>query len=94
MGDGPDPGAGGPGGGDAGYGPPGGRVAPGRGLPDPRGTARGGGAGRVDEAIDLLLATERVSAWEPVEVLARHGRGAEGVAGMPSLARERETSRW
>ncbi|WP_024756019.1 tetratricopeptide repeat protein [Streptomyces exfoliatus] len=46
--------------------------------------------GRVDEAVELLRTTEGASAWEPVEVLARHGRGAEGLAGMPSLAEERE----
>ncbi|MEU3604939.1 hypothetical protein AB0E83_05700 [Streptomyces sp. NPDC035033] len=46
--------------------------------------------GRTDEAVELLRTTEGVSAWEAVEVLARRGRGAEGLAGMPSPAAERE----
>ncbi|MET9725466.1 tetratricopeptide repeat protein [Streptomyces zaomyceticus] len=49
--------------------------------------------GRVDEAVELLRTGEGSSPWEAVEVLARHGRGAEGLAGMPSFADEREARR-
>ncbi|MFE5730328.1 hypothetical protein ACFQ7A_05360 [Streptomyces sp. NPDC056528] len=44
---------------------------------------------RPDQAIDLLRAGG-ASPWEVVEVLARNGRAAEGIAGMPSFAEERE----
>ncbi|MFE1548127.1 hypothetical protein [Streptomyces sp. NPDC058718] len=49
--------------------------------------------GRVDEAVELPHTGEGSSPWEAVEVLARHGRGAEGLAGMPSFADAREARR-
>ncbi|MGA5069351.1 tetratricopeptide repeat protein [Streptomyces exfoliatus] len=49
--------------------------------------------GRVDEAVELLRTGDGISPWEAVEVLARHGRGAEGLEGMPSFADERKTHR-
>ncbi|MFI0990603.1 hypothetical protein [Streptomyces exfoliatus] len=49
--------------------------------------------GRVDEAVEVLRTGHATSPWEAVELLARHGRGAEGLAGMPSFADEREAHR-
>lgn len=49
--------------------------------------------GRVEEALALLRADTEVRPSEVAELLIRHGRAAEAIAGMPSLAEQHAASR-
>ncbi|MFH8379035.1 hypothetical protein ACH4A7_36620 [Streptomyces cyaneofuscatus] len=49
--------------------------------------------GRVEEALALLRADTEVRPSEVAELLIRHGRAAEAIAGMPSLAEQHASSR-
>lgn len=52
-----------------------------------------GGMGRVEEALALLRTDTEVRPSEVAELLIRHGRAAEAIAGMPSLAEQHAASR-
>ncbi|MGW2952670.1 tetratricopeptide repeat protein [Streptomyces eurythermus] len=45
-------------------------------------------SGRFDEALALLRSDAEVRPWEVADLLIRHGRAAEAVATMPSLAEQ------
>lgn len=49
--------------------------------------------GRIEEALALLRADTEVRPSEVAELLIRHGRAAEAIAGMPSLAEQHAASR-
>ncbi|MFF9019615.1 tetratricopeptide repeat protein [Streptomyces eurythermus] len=49
--------------------------------------------GRVDEALALLRADPEVRPCEVAELLIRHGRAAEAIASMPSLAEQHAAGR-
>ncbi|MFI9345760.1 hypothetical protein ACIG0D_31550 [Streptomyces sp. NPDC052773] len=50
--------------------------------------------GRLEEALALLRADTDLRPSEVAELLIRHGRAAEAIAGMPSLAEQHAASRW
>ncbi|MCL7379764.1 hypothetical protein [Streptomyces sp. 35G-GA-8] len=49
--------------------------------------------GRVEEAVTLLRADTELRPSEVAELLIRHGRAAEAIAGMPSVAEQHAASR-
>jgi tetratricopeptide (TPR) repeat protein len=50
--------------------------------------------GRLEEALALLRSDTDLRPSEVAELLIRHGRAAEAIAGMPSLAEQHAASRW
>ncbi|GAA2905935.1 hypothetical protein GCM10010478_00420 [Streptomyces erythrogriseus] len=49
--------------------------------------------GRIEKALGLLRSDTEVQPSEMAELLIRHGRAAEAVAGMPSLAEQHAADR-